>query len=58
MDKLKKVELDVQEGKLTVNGVELPRVTYFKLEFKGYHWSLTTTEEFWVKSGEKKLPKE
>lgn len=56
MDKLKKVELDVESGKLTVNGVELPRVSYFKLEFKG-HWTLTTTEEFFT-GGKKRTPTE
>lgn len=61
MDKLKTVELNVQEGTLKVNGENKPRVTYFKLEFDG-SWHLTVTENYITKDGDfkvrtgKKLP--
>lgn len=56
MDKLKRVVLDVEKGTVTINDVELLKVSYFKLEFKG-HWTLTTTEDF-LPRGEKIAPNE
>lgn len=64
MERLKTLELNVQEGKVIVNGVEKSGVSYFNLEFDGI-WSLTITEnlrtskeDFCVKSGKKIRPKE
>lgn len=46
MDKLKKVVLDVEKGILTIDGIELPHLSQFKLEYKSGHWVLTTEANF------------
>jgi len=46
---LKNVVLDIENGKISINDVVLPRISYFKLEFTKGRWRLSMNENLFTK---------